>query len=54
MIKEWKWLKGEMDNETWPRGKNERMGYHLMTSKPGTPRNDTGSLRNLGIGCYGF
>lgn len=20
MIKEWKWVKGEMDNETWPRG----------------------------------
>lgn len=30
------------------------MGYHLMTSKPGTPRIYTGSLRNLSMGCYGF
>lgn len=36
MIKEWKWVKGEMDNEIWPRGEHGRMGY-LRLANLGTP-----------------
>ena len=53
MIKEWKCVKGEMDNETWPRAQDKEWG---MTHdwRPGTPSSYAVSLRHLHIGCCSF
>lgn len=56
MMKEWKWVKGEMDNETWPRGEHEGMGY-LRLANLGTPPTPTrlGRLtEKCRLGCCSF